>query len=255
MNPTAENPSPLLSTDQERELRKIARAGGGQNPKRVLRALVLLHLHEGRTVAEVAPMFFLCEKTVRNLRKAFRERGLEALDRKPQPPRGGKLTEDERQWLRKRLEDDPPRSARQVCQIVFERFGVRYSRRGAGNLMRRLGFAWNRPQKTPRVADEAAQRAFREAYRELKENLPDDEAVFFFDAVHPEHQVRPAHGWWREGLKPAVRSTSGRRRVHVLGALNLENGCGESCTSGSPTTDGIRASTIFAPGSCSSWTR
>ena len=80
MNPTAENRSPLLSTDKKRELRKIARSNKSQNPKRVLRALVLLHLHEGRTVEEIAPMFFLCEKTVRNLRRAFRERGLEALD-------------------------------------------------------------------------------------------------------------------------------------------------------------------------------
>ena len=35
----------------------------------------------------------------------------------------------------------------------------------------------------------------------------------------------PAHSWWMaRGPKPAVRSTSELRRVHVLGTLKLENG-------------------------------
>ena len=85
MNPTAENPPLLLSTAQKRELRKIARSSESQNPKRVLRALALLHLHEGRTVAEVASTILMCEKTVRNLRRAFRERGLDTLGSCPDP--------------------------------------------------------------------------------------------------------------------------------------------------------------------------
>jgi transposase len=53
--------------------------------------------------------------------------------------------------------------------------------------------------------------------------LADDEVVYFADAVHPEYQSRPAHGWVRKADKVALRRTSGRQRINLHGALNLEN--------------------------------
>ena len=52
--------------------------------------------------------------------------------------------------------------------------------------------------------------------------LPADEAVYFADAVHPEHQSKPAFGWMKAGSNPAVLSTPGRGRVNIHGAVNLE---------------------------------
>ena len=50
-----------------------------------------------------------------------------------------------------------------------------------------------------------------------------DEAVYFADAVHPEHQTKPAFGWVRKGSNPAIKTTAGRGRVNIHGALCLEN--------------------------------
>ena len=47
--------------------------------------------------------------------------------------------------------------------------------------------------------------------------------IYFADAVHPEHQSRPAHGWIRKGDKVALKRNSGRKRVNIHGAVNLEN--------------------------------
>jgi hypothetical protein len=47
-------------------------------------------------------------------------------------------------------------------------------------------------------------------------------AVYFADAVHPEHQTKPAFGWVRKGSKPAVKTTAGRGRVNIHGAVYLE---------------------------------
>ena len=41
--------------------------------------------------------------------------------------------------------------------------------------------------------------------------------------LHPEYQSRPAHGWVRKGDKVALRRTSGRQRLNLHAALNLEN--------------------------------
>ncbi|MCF6214919.1 MAG: transposase [Emcibacter sp.] len=50
-------------------------------------------------------------------------------------------------------------------------------------------------------------------------NLPADETVYFADAVHPEHQTKPAFGWVRKGSNPAVKTTTGRGRVNVHGTV------------------------------------
>jgi len=74
----------------------------------------------------------------------------------------------------------------------------------------------------PRVAELVQQEAFIAAYERLLNGLGADEAVYFADAVHPEHQSKPAYGWVKKGSNPMVRTTSGRGRVNIHGALNLE---------------------------------
>ena len=55
--------------------------------------------------------------------------------------------------------------------------------------MHQLGFDWKRPERLPKQADTAAQKAFIVNYEHLVDGLPPDEKVVFADAVHPEHQV------------------------------------------------------------------
>ncbi|PCJ38657.1 MAG: IS630 family transposase, partial [Alphaproteobacteria bacterium] len=102
-------------------------------------------------------------------------------------------------------------------------YGQYFSRSGAIKLLHRLGFEYSRPKLLPAEADEGKQRDFIEKYEALQHNLADDEVIYFADAVHPEHQSRPAHGWIRKGDKVALKRNSGRKRVNIHGAVNLEN--------------------------------
>jgi hypothetical protein len=74
----------------------------------------------------------------------------------------------------------------------------------------------------PAQADEAKQAAFIAKYEALMNGLAADEMVVFSDAVHPEHQSRPAHGWFPKGQKTALKATSGRKQLNIQGALDLE---------------------------------
>ncbi len=47
-------------------------------------------------------------------------------------------------------------------------------------------------------------------------------SVVFADAVHPEYQSRPAHGWFPKDEKVAIKATSGRKRLNIHGAFDLE---------------------------------
>jgi hypothetical protein len=59
-------------------------------------------------------------------------------------------------------------------------------------------------------------------YENMLNSLTDDEAVYFADAVHPEYQSKPAFGWVKKGINPTLKTTSGRARVNIHGALNRE---------------------------------
>ncbi len=51
-----------------------------------------------------------------------------------------------------------------------------------------------------------------------------DEAALFVDAVHPTHAARPVGCWAPAKENLAIEQTSGRRRLNIHGAIDLETG-------------------------------
>ncbi|MEJ2680606.1 MAG: IS630 family transposase [Gammaproteobacteria bacterium] len=54
------------------------------------------------------------------------------------------------------------------------------------------------------------------------EEKPDDEEVLFIGAVHPEHNAMAAYGWIKRGQKRKLQINSGRQRLNLHGAINME---------------------------------
>jgi len=90
--------------------------------------------------------------------------------------------------------------------------------------LHRLGFEYHKPNVIPRKLDEEKQKAFIENYEKLMNSLSDDEAVLFVDAVHPTHAARPVGCWAPKQEKLAIEQTSGRQRINIHGAIDLETG-------------------------------
>ena len=61
-------------------------------------------------------------------------------------------------------------------------------------------------------------------YEALLNRLSADEAVIFADAVHPTHAVRPVGCWAPKDVPVAITQSSGRQRLNVHGAIDLETG-------------------------------
>ena len=91
-------------------------------------------------------------------------------------------------------------------------------------LLNRLGLEYQKPEVIPRKLDENKQRAFIAAYENMLNSLSENEAVLFADAVHPTHAARPAGCWAPRGEKLAIEQTSGRQRINIHGAVDLETG-------------------------------
>jgi transposase len=118
-----------------------------------------------------------------------------------------------------------PRSTRQVGAFIEQEFGLVYeSRSGLIALLHRLDLEYHKPNVIPRKLDEDKQKAFIEDYDKILNSLGNDEVVLFADAVHPTHAARPVGCWAPKQDNLAIEQTSGRERINIHGAINLESG-------------------------------
>ena len=116
-----------------------------------------------------------------------------------------------------------PRSTRQIGAWILSEFGAEYdSRSGLVALLHRLGLEYREPEFIPRHLDENKQRAFIVLYENLMNSLSPDEAVVFVDAVHPTHAARAAGCWAAKDETLAIEQTTGRQRLNIHGAIDLE---------------------------------
>ncbi len=187
------------------------------------RANAILLLDKGWSCAAVSEALYLDDDTVRTWQKRYRSGGLDELVLFDWHGRPGHLSPSQEAELSAHLGERLYRDTGEVAAHIRAAYGVSYSQSGCIKLLHRLGFEYKRPESLPAKANEAEQAAFIAGYEQLLRGLADDEAVYFADAVHPEYQSRPAHGWVKKGDKLALRRTSGRQRLNLHGALNLEN--------------------------------
>jgi transposase len=84
-----------------------------------------------------------------------------------------------------------------------------------------------KPKAVSCKLDPDKQASFIQRYENLLNQIGDDEAVLFGDAVHPTHPthaVRPVGCWGPKDLPVAVSQSSGRQRLNIHGAIDLETG-------------------------------
>lgn len=98
------------------------------------------------------------------------------------------------------------------------------SRSGLIVLLHRQGFEHRLPQAVSSKMDPDKQRRFIASYEKLMDGLDADEMVMFADAVHPPYGAQPVGCWVPKGMAVAVEQTTGRERVNIHGALDLETG-------------------------------
>ena len=124
-------------------------------------------------------------------------------------------------WITETL----PRTTREVGGWIETECGISYeSRSGLIALLHRLGMEHRKPKAVSSKLNPDKQAAFIKGYENLLKQLGDDEAILFGDAVHPTHAVRPVGCWGPKDVQIAVPQSSGRQRLNIHGAIDLETG-------------------------------
>jgi hypothetical protein len=90
--------------------------------------------------------------------------------------------------------------------------------------LQRNDLEYRKPKLVPGKLNPAKQQAFIDGYENFLNNLDVDKAVVFADAAHPTHEVRPACCWAPKDTRIAFEGTSGRQRLNIHGAVDLETG-------------------------------
>lgn len=212
----------FLTPVQRSELEQIVRRPSEDHGV-ARRANAILLLDDGKSCVEIAEFLYLDDDTVRTWHRHYLSGGLDRLTTFDWKGGLSFLNAARKTQLCNWLEANFIRDTRPVITWMMAEFSVQYSHSGCLKLLHRLRFEYRKPKALPRVADEGEQQQFIDIYEELMNALPADEAVYFADAVHPEYQSRPAFGWVKKGSNTAIKTTSGRQRVNIHGALNLEN--------------------------------
>jgi transposase len=167
----------------------------------------------------------LNDDTIRGWHKLFEQRGIEGLTSFDMGGSAGFLSTAQEDALKNIVSTTLPRSTREVGAFIEREFGLVYeSRSGLIALLHRLGLEYHKPEVIARKLDVVKQKDFIESYDKLLNSLGNDEAVLFADAVHPTHAARPVGCWAPKQERLAIEQTSGRERINIHGAIDLETG-------------------------------
>lgn len=186
------------------------------------RIKTILLLDKGYSPQEIAEILFIDEGTVRRWLERFEVSGIQELldDKyKGKPPR---LSLEEQKALSTHLEGHLYLTAKQVATYIEQTYKVVYTTKGVTKLLHRMGFCYKKPGHIPGKADKESQEAFVKKYRQLKAEKAKEDNIYFMDGVHPLHNSQPAYGWIKKGEKRMLKSNTGRQRLNINGAYNIE---------------------------------
>ena len=113
--------------------------------------------------------------------------------------------------------------AKEICNYVKGKYGIEYTISGMTFWLKEQGFIYKEPIKVPGRLSPEKQDAFIQSYEVLKSNLPEDEEIYFMDAVHPEFQSKAVCGWIKKGEVKTLATTSAQYRMHFVGAITLKD--------------------------------
>ena len=159
------------------------------------RVMAILAVLDGVRYAQIAFILKVCEESIRLWVNAFLLRGVEGLKSRKPPGRPSKLTKTQRKELDKIITEGPAKTgfpgacwrSPMIQSLIYERFGVFYSVHYISQLLKNMGFSYQKakfvadhkdPEKRKKWLKEKWPEIFRLAQKKNAYVLFGDEASF-----------------------------------------------------------------------------
>jgi transposase len=187
------------------------------------RIKTILCLNQGLSYTQIARLLLLDETTVRRYYKGYQKTGVDGLLENHYYGSNGYLTVLQEQELTTILKNHIYQTVKEVILYVNKTYNKTYSIEGMTHLLHRLGFVYKKTKVIPGKVNLEKQEQFKKEYQTLKETKQPEDKIYFLDAAHPHHNNEPFYGWIYKGEEKSIKTNTGRKRVNLNGALNLED--------------------------------
>lgn len=161
----------------------------------------------------------------------FKQYRMDSIDiedgRKSKSGNKKKISVEQEEQVRKFVQDNLIEESKEVQHYIKEKFGIEYKESTIIKLLHDLGFVYKKvvsiPQKANTIHSIEKQLEFEDKYEKLKSELSEDENILFLDGVHPTHNTQVGCAWIAKGEEKLMETNSGRERVNLNGAYNVNS--------------------------------
>lgn len=188
------------------------------------RIKIILLLNNGYSQKEVADILLLDQDTITEWKKRFLERGdkedLASWLSDNYIGYVGKVSFTQITHLRSYLSCFNVGTKMRIRDYLMNGHQVQYSMSGLQKLLQRIRMSHKKIRRIPGKANVGEQASFIGKIEELLLHLPDNQAIMFMDAVHPQHNTVCSKVWTERGSERWIQSNTGRERVNINGIYN-----------------------------------
>lgn len=187
-----------------------------------IRFISLLMPATGYCIDKVFPIVGCCKKTIGNWVEIYKTNGIESLNNYNYKPKKPYLTFNQINQVVIHVIFNSPENIGEIREYIKGRFNVNYCDESVRQLLKKRGLRFIRPRTVPgSPPSPEEQRKFIQDYNEIRNTS--DKKVLFGDAMHLIHQNLPSFCRADPCLPPVSETNSGRKRLNILGAYDIEN--------------------------------
>jgi transposase len=196
--------------------------------------LAILAVLDGQSFAQVALVLRMHEKTVATWFHAFCCYGLQEMPRTKPPGRPPKLTPTQKAALATLIEEGPVKAgfsgacwrSPMIQQLIVERFGVYYNVFYIAQLLKNLGFSYQKAAFVSDHLNEAKRQEWRtQTWPQILRRAHARNALLLFgdEASFPQWGTL-TYTWARRGQQPQVKTSGKRKGYKVFGLIDYFTG-------------------------------
>ncbi len=191
---------------------------------------------DGKTFAEVAELLGLSEQTIRNYVNSFILKRLDSLKRKRPSGRPAKLTKTQRKELGKIIDAGPEEAGYDsgvwdtilIQDLINENYGVSYNVHYIAELLKNMGFSYQRGRFVSDHIDDVAQEQTEWIEKKWPEIMRLSKKlgamILFGDEASFAQWGSLSYTWSRKGQQPTVKTSGKRKGYKIFGLIDYFSG-------------------------------